>query len=144
MLLFFFSRKITHIKEVSNLHRIGRHSKQVIQVIWPFVIWYRIYIKHDLATTLLLGQLVRQACFLEWCLVACSCLVDTLGSSDCAHQLVLVAQPNYHTCQLMWNAERVWHAVTRQMERSLSTGWHFTACVHERPGGEGLAARVRS
>ena len=31
-LLLLLSRKVTHIKEVSNLHRIGRHSKQVIQV----------------------------------------------------------------------------------------------------------------
>lgn len=31
-----------------------------------------------------------------------------------------------------------------QVERSPPTGWHFTAHIHDRPGGEGLAARVRS
>lgn len=31
-----------------------------------------------------------------------------------------------------------------EVERSPPTGWHFTACVHDRQGGEGLAARVRS
>ena len=30
--LFLFSRKVAHINEVAHLHRIGRHSAQVIEV----------------------------------------------------------------------------------------------------------------
>jgi len=69
--------------------------------------------------------------------------MDTLGGSDCAHQLVRMAQPNYRTCQLTQNAELVWHAVSRQVERSPPTGWHFTTRIHDMPGREGLAAKVK-